>query len=101
MALEKRTVLDRIEIECSTGRVFFKALKQVVDEGSVLFSEPHRSVVEVGEPVSAQLDAVNDHLQEMGFPAIDDSGAEMLTSQVAKFRDAKTDAVVIGAIVKS
>jgi hypothetical protein len=68
--LEKRTVLDRVEID-STGHVYMRLLKQVVDGDKVLMSEPHRSVIAPGVEPKDQVALVSEHLQEMGFPPVE------------------------------
>ena len=66
--LEKRTVLDRIEID-SMGHVFMRFLKQVVDGGVVIASEPHRSVIAPGDDPQQQAALVSQHIQMLGYPA--------------------------------
>lgn len=78
--MEKRTVLDRIEIEAD-GTVFLRLLKQIVD-GEVLRSEPHRSVVYPSVSVSDQIAAVNAHLAQMGWPEIPADDIRRLESHV-------------------
>lgn len=41
--LEKRKVLDQIEVRVD-GHIFVKELNQIVDDGQVINSTPHRSV---------------------------------------------------------
>jgi hypothetical protein len=41
--LEKRTVLDQIEVKAD-GHIFMKELNQILDDGQVISSIPHRSV---------------------------------------------------------
>ena len=41
--LEKRKVLDQIEVKAD-GHIFMKELNQIVDDGQVVSSIPHRSV---------------------------------------------------------
>jgi hypothetical protein len=78
--MEKRTVLDRIEIEAD-GTVFLRLLKQIVD-GEVLRSEPHRYVVCPSVSVSDQIAAVNAHLAQMGWPEIPADDIRGLESHV-------------------
>lgn len=61
--------LDQITF-CADGSVGIRLLKQFVDNGEVLFSEPHRTVVEPLGDVSEQVAVVNAHLAGMGFPAL-------------------------------
>ena len=88
--MEKRTVLDRIEIE-SDGTVFMRLLKQIVD-GEVLWSDPHRSVVYPAVLLSDQLATVNVHLAQMGWPEISADDATRLESHV---RVARTPEIVV------
>jgi hypothetical protein len=41
--LEKRKVLDQIEVKAD-GHIFMKELNQILDDGKVISSIPHRSV---------------------------------------------------------
>lgn len=41
--LEKRKVLDQIEVKAD-GHIFVKELNQIVDDGQVVSSIPHRTV---------------------------------------------------------
>jgi hypothetical protein len=41
--LEKRKVLDQIEVK-SDGHIFMKELNQILDNGQIVSSIPHRSV---------------------------------------------------------
>lgn len=41
--LEKRKVLDQIEVK-KDGHIFMKELNQIVDDGQVVSSVPHRTV---------------------------------------------------------
>lgn len=52
MALEKRRILDQIEVK-ENGVIFCKELNQIVDDGNVISSIPHRSVYCPGEDVSS------------------------------------------------
>lgn len=64
--IEKQTVLDQIEIR-RDGTVQFRIGLLVVEDGQEV-TEPkwHRSVVEPGGDVDAQVAAVNSHLKQMG-----------------------------------
>lgn len=63
--IEKKTVLDQIEVQ-PNGIVQARFLKQLVENGNVLSQEYHRTVVEPGVDVAAQMAVVNAHLQAMG-----------------------------------
>lgn len=65
-----RTIrLGQIEMR-SNGSVGVKLMKQVEEDGEVLFSEPHRTEILQGGDVDAQMDVVNQHLEAMGYPAV-------------------------------
>jgi hypothetical protein len=80
--LEKKTVLDRIEIDAD-GHVFMRLQKQIVEDGEVLFSEFHRSVIAPGQTPEAQVASVNSHLVQMGFPEIPAADQARLASHTA------------------
>lgn len=66
-----RTVVDQIECTRS-GELQVRLLKQVI-EGAVSVSEPHRLIIEPGEDIDARVADVNSHLDQLGFPAIDEA----------------------------
>ncbi len=55
--LEKRKILDQIEIKLN-GVIFIKELNQILDDGKVISSTPHRSSV-------CPLDDVSSHEYQM------------------------------------
>ncbi len=55
--LEKRKILDQIEIK-SNGVIFIKELNQIIDNGNIISSIPHRSSV-------CPLDDVSNHEHQM------------------------------------
>lgn len=66
----KRTVLNQITL-CADGSIGLQLMKQVVeDDGTVFFSEPHRSVVDPDVEPGNLMIAVNEHLAEMGYPPL-------------------------------
>jgi hypothetical protein len=67
--MTKHLVLNQITL-CADGSIGLQWLKQVIDPdtGMVLFSEPHRSVVDFDGDVDQQVQAVSNHLQQMGYP---------------------------------
>lgn len=69
--------LDQITF-CADGSVGIRLLKQFVDNGEVLFSEPHRTVVEPLGDVAEQVAVVNAHLAGMSFPAIPSSALKLV-----------------------
>lgn len=73
--IEKRTVIDQIEATRS-GVLFLQFDKQIVEDGRVLSSEPHRTPLEPGVSLDAQMAAVNVHLVQMGFPSLEAAEVE-------------------------
>ena len=68
--IEKKTILDQIEIRAS-GIVQVRLLKQIVEDGRVLMQESHRTSIEPGCDVDAQMAIVNLHLQAMGCATVE------------------------------
>lgn len=68
--MHKRTVLNQITL-CADGSIGLQLMKQVIeDDGTIFFSEPHRSVVDPDVEPGNQMMAVNAHLAEMGYPPL-------------------------------
>ena len=67
--LARQVVIDQIEITKS-GVIQIRMEKQIVDADQVVTSEYHRTAIGVGNDVNAQMDAVNKHLAQMGWPAV-------------------------------
>lgn len=65
--IERKVILDQIEITRS-GHVQVRMLKAVVDNGKIVASEYHRTVVEPGADPDARLAAVNASLATMDTP---------------------------------
>lgn len=71
--MELRTIIDQIEVRPGSGDVQVRFLKQVVNNGgTVVVQEPHRTRFVAGGDVDAQMAAVNQHLEAMGYPAVTD-----------------------------
>ena len=71
MAIERKTVLDQIEItHCGVVQVRF--LKMLSDGDKVLWKEPHRATIEPGVTVDFVMEQVNAHLEEMGAARCDE-----------------------------
>jgi hypothetical protein len=64
--MQTRTILDQIEIR-GNGTVQLRLLKQIVNGGAVLHSEPHRTSLEPHGDSAAQFAAVDAHLKTLGF----------------------------------
>lgn len=77
MTLSKRTVIS--QIECTANGILQIRLEaQIVDDGAVLASHPHRTSIEPGVPVDRQMDAVNSGLAGLGYPGLDRAGRERI-----------------------
>ena len=74
--LEKRTIIDQIEIT-RNGIIQIRFAKQIVEDGREISLQWHRTSLEPGADLDGQLLAVNLHLQQMGEAACQD--AEKLT----------------------
>jgi hypothetical protein len=64
--MQTRTILDQIEIR-DNGTVQIRLLKQIVKDGKVLHSEPHRTSLEPHGDCEAQFAGVDAHLKALGF----------------------------------
>jgi len=69
--IEKKTVVDQIEITRS-GHMQIRFGKLLVEDGKEIACQWHRTVIEPGADVDAQIEFVNSHLIDMGYPAIED-----------------------------
>lgn len=68
--IEKRTVFSRAECT-AIGTLQIRLEKQMVENGVVLAKGYHRTVIEPGDDVDAQIARVNAHLVLMGCQPID------------------------------
>lgn len=75
----KQVILNQVTL-CADGSIGVQWLKQFVDPdtGEVLFSEPHRTVVDAEGDVDNQVALASAHLQQMGYPAIPPKHAERI-----------------------
>ena len=80
MAITRKTVVDQIEIT-RTGHIQFRLGKLLVEDGKELSSQWHRSVVEPGGDVEAQMAVVNAHLVQMGEAEVDAAGIAKIKAQ--------------------
>lgn len=69
--MQARTVIDQIEVR-PNGDVQVRFSKELVNGEVVMHREWHRTRFLPGESVDAQMAAVNQHLQEMGYPPVAD-----------------------------
>lgn len=93
--IEKRTVVDQREVTAS-GVVQIRLRKEIVQDGKVLSYEYHRTSLQPGDDLDAQMAAVNAHLAAMGYPAVADYenvrrmvASEHTPSVVKKFKEGK------------
>ncbi len=84
--IEKRTVLDRIHV-ATNGTLQVRFLKQTVDGGRVIAQEFHRTAIPPGVNVDDQMQAVNSHLQALGYGAV--ANYQALTDLAAKEHSAE------------
>lgn len=75
----RNVILNQITL-CADGSVGVQLMKQIIDDGEVIFQEPHRTVVDCFGDVEAQMAAVNAHLAKMGFPAVSVEGVERIAA---------------------
>ena len=69
--LTKTASIDQIEI-ARNGTVSVRIALEIADNGAVVSRQWHRTAIESGEDVAAQMASVNAHLTQMGWPAVDD-----------------------------
>lgn len=80
--LTKEVILDRIEI-LANGIIQLRFKKQVVEDGNALSFEYHRTSLEPGVPLANQMEAVNNHLAAMGWPAVSPRDIARIQAHVA------------------
>lgn len=94
MAMTSRVEIAEIARHAS-GPVMFQLNKIVAqDDGTVLFSEPHRGTIEPGMDAAHYLGLVNQHLNQMGFPAMPTDGVLTPADIVATVQAHHTPAFV-------
>jgi hypothetical protein len=71
MALERKTLLDQVEIR-RDGTLQVRLVKAIVDGETILAREFHRTVLEPGAAADALLATLNAHLGQMGEAAVAD-----------------------------
>ena len=82
MALEKRTILDQIEIT-RNGTVQIRWAKEIVDGAQLVTSDYHRTAVPPGRDIDAQIDAVSAHLGTMGWPVVQSDDIQRIKDHAA------------------
>jgi hypothetical protein len=94
--MEKRVVFSQVECT-AVGVIQIRLDKQVVDGDQVIAHEYHRTSLQPGEDLDAQMGAVTAHLAAMAFPApaVDDLErirrivqVEHTPTRIAAFQDA-------------
>lgn len=69
------------QIECTGSRVVqIRFQKQLVEDGTVVAMEYHRTAIEPGIPAKDQLAEVNAHLNRMGWPAVAAEGVDRINA---------------------
>lgn len=89
MALERRTIIDQIEIK-RDATMNVRLAKQVVDGEEVVTSEYHRIAVEPGADLESRLPIVNAHLAEMHAASVDEAEWERVRRIVGLEHTPKT-----------
>lgn len=79
--IEKKTTVDQIEVRDSSVQIRFGLL--LVDGDTELQSKWHRTAVEQGGNIDAQIAAVNEHLAQMGYGPVPGSGVERIKAVAA------------------
>jgi hypothetical protein len=82
MSIEKRTTFSQLSI-LPDGVLQLRLDKQIVEDGNVLSSSFHRTVIEPGVDLAAQIALVNEHLQEMGCAPVGLDVVERISKIVA------------------
>lgn len=78
--MHKEVLLDQVTL-CADGSIGIKLNKRIIDDdGSVFFTEPHRTSVDVLGEVSDQIALVNAHLNGLGFPAVPDAALAKISA---------------------
>lgn len=66
MTIERKSVVDQIEVNSSVGGVGVRIALQLVENGEVLSSKWHRTMIPAEISPAEQLGYVNAHLASMG-----------------------------------
>ena len=75
--ITKRTVVNQREIT-NNGVIQIRLRKELVEDGTVISFEYHRTCIEPGVDPDAQMRFVNEHLKSMGYPAVDEDGMDSI-----------------------
>jgi hypothetical protein len=86
--MQTRTIIDRIEIEPQTGNIGVRIRKQVVDDqGKVVMSEIHRTMIAPRADAVLQMAVVDADLEKMGFSAVKAEDRGLLNSALTTYAD--------------
>lgn len=81
--MQARTIIDHLEIDLQNGHMFLRLLKQVqADNGEIISSRYHRSVLNPGGSPSTVLADTNAQLAAQGFPNIASADVTVLNTVV-------------------
>jgi hypothetical protein len=82
--MQARTIIDKIEIDPQTGNVGVRMRKQVVaDNGAVIASEYHRTMIDAAGDPATQISLVNAHLATLGYPSVKAEDVAVLNGALA------------------
>lgn len=81
--IEKKTIVDQIEIT-RTGHIQIRFGLLLVEDGAEIGCQWHRTAIEPGGDVDAQIAAVEQHLASMGRPAVDRDGLMASLKPIAR-----------------
>lgn len=73
--LEKRVIFSQVECTAS-GFTQIRFEKQIVENSEVIAREYHRTALEPGMALDLQMELVNRHLAQMGYPPVAASDIE-------------------------
>lgn len=76
--IEKKTILNRGEIDFETNIIGVRLAKIIVEDGVELSREWHRTSIEPGADIDSQLIAINAHLASMNNAEIDTTEIDRL-----------------------
>lgn len=75
--LERRVVFSQVECTAS-GFTQIRFEKQIVENSEVIAREYHRTALEPGAELDLQMELVNRHLGQMGYPPVAASDIERI-----------------------
>ena len=81
--IEKRTIVDQIEVTIS-GHVQIRFAVQLVEHGRVIEQKWHRTAVEPGGDVDAQLALVSENLEALGKARLVDAAGVRRVKDIAQ-----------------